>query len=88
MGSGQTFLNADAFHDAMYLMSIARRFRYYYKRNLFKHMTIICTVNGCPWKITCSVVGVSHVVLVQTFVNEHRHTIDNLVSSQPLVRCN
>ena len=45
MASGQTFLNADAFRDAMYLMSISGRFRYYYNRNYFKHMTIICTVN-------------------------------------------
>ena len=25
---------------------------------------------------------------MHTFVNEHRHTIDDVVSSQPLVRCN
>ena len=88
MGSGQTFPNADAFRDAVYLMSIARRFRFYYKRNCFKHMTVVCTVNGCPWKITCRAVGVSHVVQVHTFINEHRHTTDDIFSSQPLVRCN
>ena len=88
MASGQMFPNADAFCDVVYLMSIAWRFQYYYKRDCFKHMTFICTVNGCPWKITCRVVGASHVVQVHTFVNEHRHTVDNLVSSQPLVRCN
>ena len=30
----------------------------------------------------------SHLVQVHTFVNEHRHTVDDIVSSQPLVRCN
>ena len=69
-------------------MFIAGRFRYYYKRNFFKYMTIICIVNGCPWKITCHDMGASHVVQVHTFVNEHRHTVDDIVSSQPLVRCN
>ena len=59
MASGQTFPNADAFHDVVYLMSIARRFQYYNKRNCFKHMTIICTVNDCPWKITCRDMGVN-----------------------------
>ena len=88
MGSGKTFPNANAFCDAMYLMSIAGRFQYYYKRNCFKHMTIICTINGWPWKIICRAVGASHVIQVHTFVNEHRHTVDDIVSSQPLVRCN
>ena len=88
MGSGQTFPNADAFRDAVYLMSIVGRFRYYYKRNCFKCMTVICIVNGCPWKITCGAVGASHVVQVHTFVNKHRHTINGIVSFQPSVRCN
>ena len=87
MGSRHTFPNKDAFRDVMYLMSIARRFRYYYKRNCFKHMIVICTVTECPWKITCHVVGVLHVVQVHMFVNEHRYIVD-IVSSQPLVRCN
>ena len=51
-------------------------------------MTIICTVNDCPWKITCRAVGASHLVQVHTFVNEHRHTVDDIVYAQPLVRCN
>ena len=85
MASGQTFPNANAFRDVVYLMSIVGRFQYYYKRNYFKHMTIICMVNDCPWKITCRIVGASHVVQVHMFVNEHRHIVDNLDSSQPLV---
>ena len=48
-------------------------------------MTVICIVNYCPWNITCRVVGVSYVVQVHTFISEHRHTVDDLVSSQPFV---
>ena len=88
MASGQTFPNADAFCDVVYLMSIAGRFWYYYKKNICKRLTVICTVNDCPWKITCRDVGALHLVQVHTFINEHRHTVDDVVSSQPLVRCN
>ena len=48
MGSRQTFQNTDAFRNVVYLMFKAKRFRYYYKRNCFKHMIVICIVNGCP----------------------------------------
>ena len=51
-------------------------------------MTVICTVNDCLWKITCHVVSASYLVQVHTFVNEQRHTVDDLVYAQPLVRCN
>ena len=51
-------------------------------------MTIICTVNDCPWKITYRAMGASHLVQVHMFENEHRHIVDGLVYAQPLVRCN
>ena len=51
-------------------------------------MTVICTVNDCPRKITYRAVGASHLIQVHTFINEHRHIIDDLVSAQPLVRSN
>ena len=69
MGSGQTFPNVSTFWDALYLMSLSGKFRYYYKRNSYKHITVICTVTNCPWKITCRVVGASDVVQVHTFRN-------------------
>ena len=86
MGSGKTFPNVDAFHDVVYLMSIAGRFQYYYNINCFKHMTIVCTLNESPWKITCHVIGASYVVQVHTFVNEHKHTVDDIVSVTPQTR--
>ena len=53
MGTGQTFPNVSAFRDALYLMSLLGRFRYYYKRNSYKHIYVIYTVTDCPWTITC-----------------------------------
>ena len=88
MASGKTFPNVYAFQDDLYLMSLSRRFQYYYKRNSYKHITVICTVTNCPWKITCHLVGASDVVQAHTFRNEHSHTVDDVVASQPRVRSN
>ena len=88
MGNGQTFPNVSAFWDALYLMSLSGRFWYYYKRNSYKHITIICTMTDCPWKITYCVVSASDVVQVHTFRNEHIHVVDDVVASQPVVRSN
>ena len=41
-----------------------------------------------PWKIICHAIGASDVVQVHTFRNEHSHTVDDVVASQPVVRCN
>ena len=49
-------------------------------------MSVVCTVNGCPWKITCRTIGASHVVQVHTFINHHNHSIDDVVTNEPLVR--
>ena len=88
MGSGQTFPNVSAFWDALYPMSLSGRFWYYYKRNSYKHINVICTVTDCPWKITCRAVSASDVVQVHTFRNEHNHTVDDVIASQPVVRSN
>ena len=37
------------------------------------------------WVPSCRAVGASHLIQVHTLVNEHRHTVDDVVSSQPLV---
>ena len=72
----------------MYLISFFDRFRYYCKRNNYKHITITCTVRGCPWKITCRAMGASNVVKMHTFINDHSHTVNDVVTSQPFVRSN
>ena len=50
--SGQRFSNVSAFQDALYLMSLGGRFQYYFKRNAYRHMTVVCTINGCLIRAT------------------------------------
>ena len=47
LGSGHTFSTGNEFRDAIYLMSVGGHFRYKFKRNCLKHMTVICVVEGC-----------------------------------------
>ena len=88
MGSGHTFPNATEFRDAVYLMSIAGRFHYCFKNNSTKHMTVVCTVNECPWNVTARAVGESNIVQVHTFQNRHNHSLEDVATCQPLVRSN
>ena len=62
MGSGHTFSNAVEFRDVVYLMSIVGRFRYCFKRNNMKRMTVVCTITKCPWKVTAHAIGHSNIV--------------------------
>ena len=86
MGNGHTFPNASDFRYVVYMMSLAGRFRYSFKRNSSKHMVVVCTVAECPWKITCRAIGSSNVVQVHTFRNFHNHSLEDVASFQPLVR--
>nr|CAN70985.1 hypothetical protein VITISV_040673 [Vitis vinifera] len=88
MGSGQTFPNVVEFHDVVYLMSMACRFRCSFNRNSPKHMTVVCTVDQCPWKVTTRAIGDSKIVQVHTFHNVHNHSLEDVSSSQPLIRSN
>ncbi|KAL6310773.1 hypothetical protein AAG906_007416 [Vitis piasezkii] len=51
-------------------------------------MTIVCTVAQCPWKVTARAIGDSKIVQVHTFRNVHNHSLEDVSSSQPLVRSN
>ena len=88
MGSGHTFSNAAEFRDAVYLMSIAGRFCYCFKRNSTKHMTVVCTVTKCPWKVIARAVGDLNIVQVHTFHNHHNHNLKYVATCQPLMRSN
>ena len=88
MGTRQPFPNAYAFRDALYLISLGGRFWYYYKRNTSKHICVVYTVNECQLKITCLAIGVSDVIQVNTFINEHSRSVDDIITSQPLARSN
>ncbi|KAL6340013.1 hypothetical protein AAG906_038848 [Vitis piasezkii] len=70
LGSGHTFSTANDFRDAIYLMSVGGRFRYKFKRNCLKHMTVICVVKGCPWKITARAIGRTKIVQIIRGVSE------------------
>ena len=86
IGSGHTFPNALEFRDAIYLMSLAGKLWYCYKRNSSKHMTIVYPIEDCPWKITTCAIGDSNIVQVHTFRNVHNHCLEDVALSQPLVR--
>ena len=72
----------------MYWMSLARKFRYYFKKNSLKHITIVYKVDECPWKITCNAVGYTGTVQVHAFRNVHNHSLDDVASFKHLVRSN
>ncbi|RVW89140.1 hypothetical protein CK203_040273 [Vitis vinifera] len=55
-------------------------------RNSPKHMTVVCTIEDCPWKITARAIGDSNIVQVHTFRNVHNHCLEDVALSQPLVR--
>lgn len=86
--SGQTFPNATIFRDALYPFSIGWRFRYRFKRNTVKHMCIVCMASECPWEIACRAIGALSVAQVHTFINEHNHSVDDLIECQPIIRSN
>ena len=88
LGSGQTFRNASEFRDALYLMSLVGRFRYRFKKNTPQRMSLVCTIDNCPWKITCRALGAANVVQFHMFENTHNYSLDDVASSQPTIRAN
>ena len=62
-------------------MSLAERFRYRFKRNSMKHMIVVCTIERCPWKITCRALAITNVVQVHRFENSPNYSLDDVVSS-------
>ncbi|RVW69839.1 hypothetical protein CK203_061170 [Vitis vinifera] len=49
-------------------------------------MTVVCTIEDCPWKITARAIGDSNIVQVHTFQNVHNHCLEDVALSRPLVR--
>ena len=64
------------------------RFHYCFKNNSTKHITVVCTVNECSWKVTARAIGESNIVQVHTFQNRHNHSLEDVAACQPLVRSN
>ena len=86
LGSGQSFANADEFRNALYLMSLAGRFRYKFKRNCPRYVSVCCAVDGCTWKIAACGVKGTKMMRVYTFQNNHNHSIHEDSSPLPTVR--
>ena len=51
-------------------------------------MTVVCTVAQCPWKVITRAIRDSKIVQVHTFCNVHNHSLEDVSSSQPLVKSN
>ena len=88
LDSGQNFRNAFNFCDTVYLMSLVKRFRYRFKKNAPQWMSLVYTIDNCPWKINCRALGAVIVVQVHSFKNTHNHGLDDVASSQPTIRAN
>ena len=67
---------------------IGNHFRYKFRKNCLKHMTVIYVIEGCPWKVTTCVVGRTKIVQVHTFINELNHSLEDVSVSKPIVHCN
>ena len=73
LGSGHTFKNAEEFCNAIYQMSLGGRFEYKYKKNSPTHMSVKCSVEGCPWKITAHTIEGNVILRVHTYQVNHNH---------------
>ncbi|WKA06497.1 hypothetical protein VitviT2T_024393 [Vitis vinifera] len=82
LGSGHTFKNADEFRNAIYQMSLAGRFQYKYNKNSPTHMSVKCSVEDCPWKITAHAVEGNQILRVYTYQVNHNHIAQDECSSK------
>ena len=82
LGSGHTFKNADEFRNAIYQMSLAGRFQYKYKKNSLTHMSVKCSIQGCPWKIIAHAVEGNEILRVYTYQVNHNHIAQDECSSK------
>ncbi|RVW94124.1 hypothetical protein CK203_038247 [Vitis vinifera] len=82
LGSGHTFKNAKEFRNAIYQMSLGGRFEYKYKKNSPTHMSVKCSVDGCPWKITAHAVEGNVILRVHTYQVNHNHIAQDECSSK------
>ncbi|XP_059593539.1 uncharacterized protein LOC109122719 [Vitis vinifera] len=82
LGSGHTFKNADEFRNAIYQMSLVGRFQYKYKKNSPTHMSVKCSVEDCPWKITTHAVEGNEILRVYTYQVNHNHIAQDECSSK------
>ena len=68
------------------MMSLVEKLWYKFKKNNMKQMSVVCTIEKCPWRITCNAIDLAKVVQVHTFEIGHNHSLNDVASSQPSIR--
>ncbi|XP_034678805.1 uncharacterized protein LOC117909016 [Vitis riparia] len=63
-------------------MSLVGRFQYKYKKNSPTHMSVKCSVEGCPWNITAHAVEGNEILRVYTYQVNHNHIAQDECSSK------
>ncbi|XP_028802553.1 uncharacterized protein LOC114757633 [Neltuma alba] len=88
-GMGQKISHAGLFREYLYKFSITHNFKLKFLRNSEERMSVICKVEGCPWKICASVLGKNGPYLyVTTFISEHVHSAQDNLQVRQCARSN
>ncbi|RVX16585.1 hypothetical protein CK203_006028 [Vitis vinifera] len=74
--------SADTEYIPLELIRFRGRFEYKYKKNSPTHMSVKCSVDGCPWKITAHVVEGNVILRVHTYQVNHNHIAQDECSSK------
>ena len=82
LGSGHTFINVEEFRNVIYHMSLVGRFHFKYEKNSLTHMSVKCSAEGCPWKITSHAVEENEILQVHTYQVNHNHIAQDKCSSK------
>ncbi|GFZ20795.1 hypothetical protein Acr_28g0015000 [Actinidia rufa] len=76
MGEGQAFENADAFRQALFKYSTAKKFPYKFSYNTATYLNVKCAIGGCQWKVIASHEASTNFVSIKKFVDCHSHSPD------------
>ena len=85
LGSKHTFKNSKEFCNAIYKMSLGERFQFKYTKNSPKKMSVKCSIDDYPWKITTHVVTGNEILRVHTYQVNHNHIAQDECSSKEKV---
>lgn len=83
IGGGQQFQGPAAFRLALYKYSVAKCFKYKFKRNTSKKILVRCAVDGCPWKVTAYGVRNTNLIRVNTLIDKHEHLVQGQTNLKP-----
>lgn len=86
IGGGQQFQSPAAFRLALYKYSVAKCFKYKFKRNTSKKILVRCAVDGCPWKVTAYGVRNTNLIRVNTLIDKHEHLVKGQTNLKPSLK--